>query len=139
MDDREESVERSDERAGRWQRPRDEAAVVVRRGKERTREMQKERGDAHVQRTKEEGAQSRGACLVVGNDVVEETMSVTVQLAKEVDESYDIDLPTSACQSRTPSERRLLTRCEVPPVQGGGDDTNEHVITLHTDFRGGRT
>ena len=97
MDDRVESGERSDERAGRWQRQREEAAVVARRGKERTREMKKERGVAHVQRTKEEGAQSRGACLVVENDVVEETMSVTVQLSKEVNEYYDIDLPTSEC------------------------------------------
>ena len=41
-------------------------------------------------------------------DVAKETMSVTVKLAKEIDEPYDISLP-----------RKLVTqRNELPPVQG---------------------
>ena len=40
------------------------------------------------------------------SDVAEEMMSVTVKLAKEINEPCDIELPTAECQSRTPSEER---------------------------------
>jgi len=46
----------------------------------------------------------------VESDVAEETMSVTVKVAKEIDEPHDIDLPTAECQSRTPSEKRRVTQ-----------------------------
>ena len=69
-------------------------------------------------------------------------MSATVKLAKEIDEP-DIGQPTAECQLMTPSERRLVTRCELRPVQGGEEDTEERVMTSHTElrshFRGGRT
>jgi len=42
-------------------------------------------------------------------NVAEETMSVMVKLANEIDEPYDIDLPTAECQSRTPFEERRVT------------------------------
>ena len=42
----------------------------------------------------------------VESEVAEETMSTTMKLAKEIDEPYDIDLPTAECQSRTPSEKK---------------------------------
>ena len=48
--------------------------------------------------------------LTCESDVAEETMSAMVKLAKEIDEPYDIDLPTAECQSRTPSEKRRATR-----------------------------
>ena len=97
------------------------------------------------------------------SDIAKETMSVTVKLAKEIDELYDIELPTAECQSRTPSERSRVThkddasqgkkeegaRCrgvcldvvnesfqekdgymdDSRPVQGGGEDTVERVMT----------
>ena len=33
-----------------------------------------------------------------------------VKVAKEIDEPYDIDLPTADCQARTPSEKGRVTR-----------------------------
>ena len=52
----------------------------------------------------------RCSCEKHERDVAEETMSVMVKLANEIDEPYDIDLPTAECQSRTPSEKRQVTR-----------------------------
>ena len=58
------------------------------------------------------------------SDVAEETMSAVVKLAKEIDEPYDISQP-----------RKLVTcRDELRPVQGGGEDTGERVITSHTEM-----
>ena len=59
-------------------------------------------------------------------------MSATVKLAKEIDEP-DIGQPTAECQLMTLSERRLVTRCDLQPVQGGEKDTEERVMTLHTE------
>ena len=69
---------------------------------------------------------------IAESDVAEETMSATVKLAKEIDEP-DIGQPTAECQLMTPSERRLVTRCELRPVQGGEEDTEERVMTSHTE------
>ena len=69
---------------------------------------------------------------IAESDVAEETMSATVKLSKEIDEP-DIGQPTAECQLMTPSERRLVTRCELRPVQGGEEDTEERVMTSHTE------
>ena len=70
----------------------------------------------------------------VESDVAEEMMSVTVKLAKEIDEPSDIELPTAECQSRTFSkQRRVIRRDELRPVQGGEEDTDERVMTSHTE------
>ena len=66
---------------------------------------------------KKEGAQSRGACLDFENDVAEESMSAMVKLAKDPLEPDGID-------QQTP-ERRNDSR----PVQGGGENTDEHTET----------
>ena len=60
-------------------------------------------------------------------------MSATVKLAKEIDEP-DIGQPTAEGQLMTLSERRLVTRCELRPVQGGEEDTEVRVMTLHTEM-----
>jgi len=71
--------------------------------------------------------------LTCKSDDAEETMSATVKLAKEMDEP-DIDQPTAECQLMTPSEKRLVTqRDELRPVQGRAEDTDERVMTSHTD------
>ena len=47
--------------------------------------------------------------LTCESDVAEDTMSVMVKLANEIDEPHDIGQPTAECQLMTPSERRLVT------------------------------
>ena len=83
-------------REKRWQRPRKEAAAVVRRGTGQASATMATRKQVHeaLQR-KKEGAQSRGACLDLENDVAEETMSVMVKLAKDPLEPDGIDQQTS--------------------------------------------
>ena len=104
-----------EQRVKRWQRPREEAAAVARRGTEKASAAMATRKQVQeaLQR-KKEGAQSRGACLDLENDVAEETMSAVVKLAKDPLEPDDID-------QQTP-ERRDDSR----PVQGGGENTDEH-------------
>ena len=59
-------------------------------------------------------------------------MSVTVKLAKEIDQ-LDIIKPTAECQLMTPCERRLATqRDDLRSVQGE-EDTDERVKTSHTE------
>ena len=56
------------------------------------------------------------SCEERKRDVAEETMSVMVKLTKEIDEPYNIDLPTAECQSRMSSkERRVTRRNELRP------------------------
>ena len=64
----------------------------------------------------------------VESDVAEETMSATVKLAKEIHEPYDTSQLTAECQLMTPSEKSLVTRCELRPVQGR-EDTKKRVMT----------
>ena len=74
---------------------------------------------------------------VVRSDVDKDTMSAAVKLAKEVDE-LDIGQPTAECQLMTLSERRLVTRGELRPAQGGAEDTEERVygmVSLMTSSR----
>ena len=72
--------------------------------------------------------------LTCESDVAEETMSVTVKLARDPLEPSDIRQPTAECQLMTPSERRVVTRCELRPVQGREEDTEQRVMTLHTEM-----
>ena len=62
-------------------------------------------------------------------------MSATVKLAKEIDE-LDISQPTAECHLMAwPYKRRLVTRRdELPPVQGGTEDTDERVTTSHSEM-----
>ena len=60
-------------------------------------------------------------------------MSAAVRLAKEIDEPYDIGLPTAECQSRTPSEKRRVTHRDSRSVKDGGEDTEERVKMSHTE------
>ena len=61
-------------------------------------------------------------------------MSAMVKLAKDPLEPYDIGQPTAECQLMTPCERRLVTpRDELRPVQGRTEDTDERVMTSHTE------
>ena len=56
-----------------------------------------------------------------------------VTLAKDPLEPHDIAQPTAECQLMTPCERRLPTqRDDLRPVQGG-EDTEERVMTSHTE------
>ena len=63
----------------------------------------------------------------VESDVAEERMSALVKLAKEICESCDIGQPAAEFQLMVlPSKRKLVTqRCELPPAQGGAEDTKE--------------
>ena len=71
----------------------------------------------------------------VKRDVAEETMSAMVKLAKDPLEPHDIDQPTAECQLMTLCERRLATqRDDLRPVQGGEEDTDQRVMTLHTEM-----
>ena len=96
----------------------------------------------------------------VRSDVTKDTMSVTVKLAQELDESHDIGQSTAECQLIWPSrrklviwspcscrleqkapmsvsgvdgaafQRRLVTWREYLLVQGGAEDTVERVLAL---------
>ena len=38
--------------------------------------------------------------------------------------------PTAECPFVCPSKRRLVTRCELRPAQGGAEDTKERVLAM---------
>jgi len=61
-------------------------------------------------------------------------MTAMVKLANEIDVPHDIAQPTVECQLMTPAERRLVTRYELRPVQDGEEDTEERVMTSHTEM-----
>ena len=79
--------------------------------------------------------ESQSSDRIAKSDVVKGTMSAMVKLAKEIDE-LDIGQPTAECHSTTwPHERRRVTRRdELLPVQGGAEDTDERVMTSHTEM-----
>ena len=78
--------------------------------------------------------ESQSSDRIPKSDVVKDTMSTTLKLAKEIDEP-DISKPTAECQLMTPSERSLFTQgCELQTVQGGAEDTDERVMTSHTEM-----
>ena len=59
-----------------------------------------------------------------------------VKLAQEIDEPCDIDQQTAECHLMAwPYQRRLVAqRDDLRPVQGGEEDTNERVMTSHTEM-----
>ena len=101
------------------------------------------------------------SCEERKRDVAEKTMSVMVKLANEIDEPYDIDLPTAECQSRTPFPRKGGLHAETSSGRARGarfdveneafqekdghmdesrsvkdraEDTNERVVTSHGEM-----
>ena len=72
---------------------------------------------------------------IAKSDVVKGTMSAVVKLAKEIDEP-DIGQPTAECHLMAwlYERRRVTQRDELLPVQGGAEDTDERVMTSHTEM-----
>ena len=66
-------------------------------------------------------------------------MSATVKLAREIDEP-DIGQPTAERHLMAwPKKRRRVTRRDqLRPVQDGAEDTDERVMTSHTEMCEGR-
>ena len=79
--------------------------------------------------------EGQSSASIAESDVAEETMSAMVELAKDPLEPYDIDQPTSECHLMAWLYERsgVTRRDELRPVQGEAEDTDERVMTLHTD------
>ena len=62
-------------------------------------------------------------------------MSAMVKLAKDPLEPHDIDQHTEECHLMVwPYKRNLVAQgCELRPVQGRAEDTDERVKTPHTE------
>ena len=78
--------------------------------------------------------ESQSSDRIDKSDVAEETMSAVVKLAKDPLDPCDTAQPTAELQLMTPTNRRLVTqRDELRPVQSRAEDTDECVMTSHTE------
>ena len=66
----------------------------------------------------------------VRSDVINDTMSDVVKLAKVIDESHDVGQPTPECQLIWLSRRKLVAWIESLFVQGGAKGTEKSVLAL---------
>ena len=113
----------------------------------REREMKSELSEAEQAKSKaaamtavasnEKALKCQSSDHIAKSDVAKDTMSVTVKLAKEIDEP-DINQPTAECHLMAwPHERRRVgQRCDLQPAQGGAEDTNKTCLGVaHGDVR----
>ena len=80
--------------------------------------------------------ESQSSDRIAKSDGAEETMSTMVKLTKDPLEPHDIDQHTEECHLMGwPYERKLVTQgCELRPVQGRAEDTDECVKRPHTEM-----
>ena len=69
--------------------------------------------------------------------VVTETMSATVKLGREIEQSSSrrIGQPTAECPLVVWPSRRRWLQSELILVQGGAEGTEERFLALHTEMR----